>query len=288
MYILDNFDKNLERVLNEGFEITGDRTGVGVRYLPGIVTEMDISERVPVPTRRKTNWKSMLKEYLWFLSGSDNIYDLKKSGSNIWDFWLDDNFTTKGGFSEGSIGYGYGPNLIKYGADLNSDEKGFNQIDYVISELKSNPKSRRILFTFWRPDKLGRYDVKLPPCHHTYQFIVEPDQNNELNKLSCVVYQRSSDLFVGNLSTNLQGAAFYTYMIAQQVGMTPSRLIHMSGHAHIYLNHIPLVEEYLSRDVPVSPILKLAKKDSIYEYSASDFTLEEYEPLSAMKVPIAV
>jgi thymidylate synthase len=209
-YVLMDFDNNLENVLNNGI-VSKDRTGVGIKFLPGIKTVVDISKRIPIPTRRKTVWSSMLKEYLWFLTGSDKIDDLNKMGSKIWDYWQDEEWATSQGFDKSSIGYGYGPNLIHFGADLNDLEnnKGFNQIDYVINELKTNPSSRRILFTFWRPDTLNK--VKLPPCHHTYQFIAEPDENNIFNKLTCVMYQRSSDMFIGNLSTNLQGATFYSY-----------------------------------------------------------------------------
>ena len=288
-YILMDFDHKLELVLRAGYDMH-DRTGVGVRYLPGVSTTMDISTRVPVPVRRGTNWKSMLKEYLWFLTGSDNINDLNAMGSKVWDFWRDDDFAERGGFSPGSIGYGYGPNLIHFGGDLNNIENdpGVNQIEYVLNELRTNPTSRRILFTFWRPDKLGKYDVKLPPCHHTYQFIVEPDETGNMNRLSCFMYARSTDAFVGALTTNLQGAAFYTHMLAQQVGMTPHTLTFSSGHFHIYHNHIPLVEEYLARDVPISPVLNLRKRNNMYEYTADDFSLTDYRPLDRMKVPIAV
>jgi thymidylate synthase len=283
MYILDNFDDNLRKVLDHGYDMM-DRTGVGCRYLPGITTEIDISQRVPVPTRRKTAWKSMLKEYLWFLTGSDNINDLRAMGSKVWDSWDDPEWAKKNGFKEGSIGYGYGPNLIRYGADINNPEdKGFNQLDYVINELKTNPNSRRILFSFYRPDKQGSSNVKIDTCHHTYQFIVEPNK-----KLSCVMFQRSNDAFIGNLSTNLQGAAFYTYMIAQQTGFTPSKLIHCGAHFHIYNNHFEAVREYLERDKPNSPILILNKRDSIYDYTSDDFTLEDYNPLPSMKLEIAV
>lgn len=281
-YVLNSFDDALQECLDNGFDME-DRTGVGVRALPGVSVKIDISERVPVPTRRKTNWKSMLKEYLWFLTGSDQINDLNNMGSKVWDFWKDENFAKKFEFEESSIGYGYGPNLIRYGADLkDKEDKGFNQIDYVLSLLKNDPMSRRILFSFWRPDKIDQ--TKLPPCHLCYQWIVNPNTK----ELHCSVYQRSSDSFVGNLSTNLQGAAFYTYMLAQQSGLKPATLTHTSGHFHIYKNHIDLVKEYLERDKPNSPILKLNHKESIYDYTSDDFELEDYSPLSSMKIPIAV
>lgn len=289
-YVLRDYDNNLRKVLDEGSILRNDRTGVGCKFIVGSRIEVDISERVPVLTKRKTNWKSMLKEYLWFLSGSDKIDDLNKMGSKVWDYWRDEEWALNSGFEKSSIGYGYGPNLIHYGGDINNlnENPGFNQIDYIINELKSNPSSRRILFTFWRPDKIGKNDVKLHPCHHTYQFIVEPDKCGNMNKLSCFVYQRSADAVVGVGSTNLQGAAFYTHMIAQQVNMTPSKLVHCSGHFHIYLNHIDLVKEYLDREEIDSPILLLNKKESMYEYNGDDFELIEYSPLEKMNFPIAV
>jgi thymidylate synthase len=128
----------------------------------------------------------------------------------------------------------------------------------------------------------------LPPCHNSYQFIVEPNEEGELKNLSCCVTQRSSDSFIGNLSTNLQGAAFYTYMIAQQVNMVPKSLYHFSAHFHLYVNHEEALKEYLSRDCPNSPILKLNNRDSIYEYTADDFTLEDYNPLPSIKLEVAV
>lgn len=288
-YILQNFDDNMKKVLENGFELM-DRTGVGCKYLPGILTEVDVSKRVPVPTRRKTAWKSMLREYLWFISGSNNINDLNKMGSKVWDFWRNDSWALKNGFEEGSIGYGYGTNLIHYGCDLNDMENnpGFNQLDYVINELKNNRNSRRILFNFYRPDKSGKDDTVLPACHNQYQFIPEPDENRELKKLSLCVTQRSCDSFIGGLSTNLQGATFLLYMICQQVEMKPSKLYHFSGHFHLYKNHEEGLKEYLSRDCPNSPILKLNKKDSIYDYTADDFELEDYEPLEKINLEVAV
>jgi thymidylate synthase len=288
-YVLMDFDNHLQKVLDEGYQMM-DRTGEGVKYLPGVRVEVDISSRIPIPTRRKTNWKSMLKEYLWFLTGSDKIEDLNSMGSKVWDYWRDDKWAEDNGFSKSSIGYGYGPNLIHCGGNLNDLENnpGTNQMDYVLNELRNNPNSRRILFNFWRGDKVDKKDVILNCCHIIYQFVVTPDQNGNMNDLNCIVYARSTDAFVGALSTNLQGASFYTHMIAQQVGMKPKKLIFNSGHFHIYLNHIPFVKEYLSRPIVKSPILILNKKSSIYEYNSDDFNLIEYDPLDKMNVPIAV
>lgn len=288
-YVLYDFDEQMRNVVNNGF-FMNDRTGTGCYYLPGIDVEIDISSRIPIPTRRKTAWKSMLKEYLWFLTGSSEINDLRAMGSNVWNFWEDPSWASKNGFPPSSIGYGYGPNLIHFGGDLSNlkENPGVNQIDIVIETLRKNPNDRGILFSFYRPDKSKSTDVKLRPCHVLYQFVVTPNQYGEMKNLNCIMYQRSSDMFVGNLSTNLQGGAFYTYMIAQQVGMVPCKLYHKSGHAHVYADHVNLVKEYLNRPIVKSPILKLNKRDSIYDYTADDFELEDYSPLPKMNVPISV
>lgn len=288
-YVLWDFDDNLKKVIEHGFDLK-DRTGTGCKVLPGILSTIDISKRVPVPTRRSTVWKSMLKEYLWFIKGSHNINDLNAMGSKVWDFWKDDNWTTANHFEQGSIGYGYGFNLLHFGGDIHDIENnpGFNQLDYVVNELKNNPSSRRILFIFYRPDKASSSDCKLPACHVAYQFVPEADENGNLTKLNCCVYQRSSDAYVGNLSTNLQGATFLTYMLAQQCGMTPNKLFHFSANFHVYNDHIDLVKEYLDRDAPNSPILKLNPKQSIYDYTTDDFVLEDYHPMQKQNVPISV
>lgn len=292
-YILRNFDENLARIMDEGYDME-DRTGTGCRYLPGIVTTIDISERVPVPTLRATKWKSMLAEYLWFLTGSDSISRLRNQfNSKVWDAWEKPEWAKSKGLPEDSIGYGYGPNLIHYGEKLHivkygisktdNNYVGFNQVDHVINLLKNNPNSRRILFSFFRPDKQGPENTVLDPCHLIYQFIPEPNK-----KLSCCVYIRSNDMFVGALSTNLQGAAFYTHMIGQQTGFAPSKLIVMSAHAHCYNNHFEQIKEYLTREEVNSPILKLKKANSIYDYTLDNFELTDYNPHPSMKVPIAI
>lgn len=290
-YILREFDYNLAKILDDGYDMD-DRTGVGCRYLPGIVTNIDISERVPVPTLRGTKWKAMLAEYLWFLTGSDRISDLRNNfGSKVWDAWEPNSKKLTEGGPEDSIGYGYGPNLIHYGQKIRparsgrtlEENPGFNQIDHVINLLRNEPNSRRILFSFFRPDKQGSSNVVLDPCHLIYQFIPEPNK-----KLSCCVYIRSNDMFVGALSTNLQGAAFYTYMISQQTGFTPSKLIVMSAHAHCYSNHFDGIKTYLEREEVNSPILKLNQRNSIYDYTLEDFELEDYNPHPSIKVAIAV
>jgi thymidylate synthase len=325
-YLLTPYDISLRKILEEGFDIDGDRTGVGTRCYFGINTEYDISERIPLLTKRKIIWQSIVKEVLWYISGSNNINDLELSGSKIWSSWKNKEFEELHNLDEGSGGAIYGFNLIHFGADLDQYEsahkaikkckelglpinkdfkdeldliypksKGFNQIDYVINTLRNNPKSRQACFTFWRPDT--NYKAILPACHAFYSFNVSPDENGELKILNLHMFQRSNDWFVGVGCGNLLTGSVMTYMIAQQLGMKPGKLYHSGSHCHIYHNQListgqyelDPIREYLSRtDEPDSPKLILNKKSSIYDYTIEDFNIIGYNPLSGIKVPIAI
>ncbi len=289
-YIVKEYDEALRSILETGEDIYNERTKSWLKVKIGVTTRYDISKRVPILTKRKLNWKTIVKEILWIISGSDNIYDLQKLGSHIWDYWIDNNFTGDT-FDRGSIGYGYGPNLRNFGGYLGNDypepEFGFDQLLYVINELKINPTSRRALFTLWRPDKL--YKVKLPPCHHTYQFIVTPNEDREMKNLSCFMFQRSADYPIGVGHGNLLGGTLFTYLIAQQLGLSPKELVHSASHAHIYENQIESVKEYLSRiDEPRSPILQIKKAPNIDSYLPEMFSISDYNPLGSIKIPVAV
>lgn len=297
-YVLRQYDDALKSILNTGFAIDGDRTGIGTKCLFGINTEYDISKRVPILTKRKVAWKSIVKEILWYISGSHNINDLEAMGSKIWTPWKKKEFTDKHDLPEGSGGYLYGFNLIHFGADIKELEKykntvppsdviGFNQLDYVINTLRKNPKSRQACFTFWRPDTNDR--AILPACHAFYSFIVSPDENNEMKVLNCHLFQRSNDYPIGVGMGNLLTGTVFTYMIAQQLGMKPGKLYHSGAHCHIYNNALEASREYCERvEEPNSPILKIGYKASIYDYTIDDFSVEDYNPLPAIKFPIAV
>lgn len=288
MYIMTEYDDNLTNILQNGFDIEGDRTGVGTRCLFGLTTTVDISERIPVLTKRKVAWKSIVKEVLWYISGSHSITELEDQGCGIWTPWKSQQFTTEHNLPDGSGGYIYGYNLIHFGGDINDPTKpGFNQLDYVINTLRDNPKSRQACFTFWRPDT--NHSARLPACHAFYSFIVSPDSNGDMTKLSCHVFQRSNDYPIGVGMGNLLTGSLFVYMIAQQLNMTPDKLYHTGSHCHIYHNAMEPVKEYLSRsEAPDSPFLILNKRDSIYDYTVSDFELAEYNPLPAIKFNVAV
>lgn len=310
-YIMREYDDALLNIFKNGFDVSGDRTGVGTRCSFGLNTKYDISQRVPVMTKRKVAWKSIVKEVLWYISGSSNIGDLENSGCKIWTPWVNDEFTEKHNLPKKSGGYIYGFNLIHFGADLHQyinrethvkfnhdtedcvldvmfpNSMGFNQLDYVINTLKNNPYSRQACFTFWRPDTNDR--AILPACHAFYSFIVSPDLNGDMNVLNCHLFQRSADYPIGVGMGNLWTATLFTYMIAQQLGFKVGSLYHSGSHCHVYHNALEPTMEYLSRiEEPDSPILKLNYKPSIYDYTIDDFELIDYNPLDSIKFPIAV
>lgn len=288
MYIMKEYDDALSSILTDGFIVNDDRTGVGTICKFGISTKYDISKRFPILTKRKVFWKSIFKEVLWYISGSSNINDLENMGSNIWTAWKNDEFTSKNNLPNGSGGYIYGYNLIHFGANIHDpSSKGFNQLDYVINTLKENPKSRQACFTFWRPDTNNQ--AILPACHAFYSFIVSPNENGEMKVLNCHLFQRSADYPIGVGVGNITTGALFTYLIAQQLDMEVGMLYHSASHCHIYLNAVESTKEYLSRkECPNSPILKINKKQSIYDYTIDDFELLDYEPLDAIKFNIAV
>lgn len=287
-YILTEYDNALNDILTNGFDIPNKRTNINTRCLFGVNTKYDISKHIPILTKRKVAWQSIIKEILWYISGSHNIHDLEQMNSNIWSPWKNKEFTDKHNLPEGSGGYIYGFNLIHYGADINDPwDKGFNQLDYVINTLKNDPTSRQACFTFWRPDTNDM--AVLPACHAFYSFIVSPDTDNNMSILNCHVFQRSNDYPIGVGMGNLLTASVFTYLIAQQLNMTPGTLYHSGSHCHIYHNAIKQTTEYCSiTETPDSPTLIINPQPSIYNYTINDFELLHYNPLPAIKFPIAV
>ncbi len=327
-YIMTEYDNALRKILDQGFDIDGDRTGKGTRCMFGLSTSYDISEHVPIMTKRKVSWKAILREVLWYISGSHSIAELEQRNCGIWSPWKSDEFTNKHGLPQGSGGYIYGFNLIHFGADIRDTEfyksslglyaqyntadaseqerefaargidevekafegkLGFNQLDYVINTLRDNPKSRQACFTFWRPDTNNR--AVLPACHAMYSFIVSPDPSTgAMNVLNCHVFQRSCDYPIGVGHGNLWTATLFTYMIAAQLGMKPGMLYHSGAHCHIYHNSIEQTTEYLSRqESPASPKLVINPNvKSIYDYREEDFTVIGYEALPSIKFEVAV
>jgi thymidylate synthase len=298
MYVLEDYDKALEKILKEGVW-KENRTGVRTKAIFGIQSRYRIDEYFPLCTRRKVWPKAIWAELLWIISGSTNNKDLQALGSNIWTPWVDSAFEKTHGFVEGALGPVYGFNLRHFGGEYGNGDKefylgtdcceqrykakygdgGFDQLAYVVDLLKSNPNDRRILFSLWNPQVLNKQ--RLPCCHYTMQFFVYDGY------LSGMLTQRSCDWPIGILG-NIQEYSALIYMLAQQCGLKPYELIHNTGDSHIYESQIPQVEEYLARPKPNSPKLILHQASDIYSYKLEDFEIVDYNPLPLIKIPVAV
>jgi thymidylate synthase len=267
----------VQHVLENGNQ-KGDRTGTGTKSVFGYQMRFDLAEGFPMVTTKKLHLKSIIHELLWFLKGDTNIKYLQENGVKIWDAWADEN---------GNLGPVYGHQWRNW----NSEE--IDQIADLIKELKTNPNSRRMLVSAWNPSVLPDTSISfaenvdnnkaaLPPCHAFFQFYVSD------GKLSCQLYQRSADIFLG-VPFNIASYALFTMMIAQVCDLKVGEFIHTFGDAHIYNNHFEQLELQLSRKPKSLPkmILNPAIKD-IFEFTYDDFTLENYEPHDSIKGSVAV
>ena len=257
----------LKTVLENG-NTKSDRTGTGTISIFGYQMRFNLSDGFPLLTTKKIHFKSVVYELLWFLKGSTNISYLKKNNIRIWDEWADDN---------GELGPIYGNQWRSWSS---SDGTQIDQVELLINNIRSNPDSRRHIVSAWNVGDLDK--MKLPPCHILFQFYVHD------NKLSCQLYQRSADIFLG-VPFNIASYALLTMMIADQLGLEYGEFIHTLGDAHIYLNHKEQVNEQLKRKVKVLPTLKINNNvDSIFDYKYEDFSLEGYNPDDHIKAPISV
>ena len=257
----------LKTVLENG-TTKSDRTGTGTISIFGYQMRFNLSDGFPLLTTKKIHFKSVVYELLWFLKGSTNISYLKKNNIRIWDEWADDN---------GELGPIYGNQWRSWGS---SDGTQIDQVELLLNNIRSNPDSRRHIVSAWNVGDLDK--MKLPPCHILFQFYVHD------NKLSCQLYQRSADIFLG-VPFNIASYALLTMMIADQLGLEYGEFIHTLGDAHIYLNHKEQVNEQLKRKVKVLPTLKINNNvDSIFDYKYEDFSLEGYNPDDHIKAPISV
>jgi thymidylate synthase len=269
---------DLVKHVQENGVFKGDRTGTGTKSVFGYQMRFDLAEGFPMVTTKKLHLKSIIHELLWFLKGDTNIQYLKDNGVKIWDAWADNN---------GDLGPVYGHQWRSW----NSEE--IDQIKEVIETLKTNPNSRRMLVSAWNPSVLPDTTVSfsenvannkaaLPPCHAFFQFYVADE------KLSCQLYQRSADIFLG-VPFNIASYALLTMMIAQVVGLEVGEFIHKFGDAHIYTNHFEQIEEQLSRAPKPLPTMKINPKiNSIFDFTFEDFTLEGYEPHPSIKGAVSV
>ena len=245
-----------------------DRTGTGTLSLFGRQIRFDLDKGFPATTTKKLYIKGVIHELLWFLMGSTNIKYLKENGVGIWDEWADE---------EGELGPIYGAQWRHWDAP---DGKTIDQISEVIQEIKTNPDSRRLIVSAWNVAQLG--DMRLPPCHCLFQFHVAE------GRLSCHLYQRSADLFLG-VPFNIASYSLLTMMVARVTGLGAGEFIHTFGDAHIYLNHVEQVKIQLSRQPrPLPKMLLNPDVDSIFDFKYEDFTLVGYDPHPAIPAPIAV
>ncbi len=267
----------VKHVLENGNE-KSDRTGTGTKSVFGYQMRFDLSEGFPMVTTKKLHLKSIIYELLWFLKGDTNINYLTENGVRIWNEWADEN---------GNLGPVYGHQWRNW----NSDD--IDQIKDVIQTLKTNPDSRRMLVSAWNPsvlpdtsksfsENVANGKAALPPCHAFFQFYVAN------GKLSCQLYQRSADIFLG-VPFNIASYALFTMMMAQVCGYQPGDFIHTFGDAHIYSNHYEQLELQLSRDVrPLPKMIINPEVTDIFDFSFEDFTLVDYNPHPHIKGVVAV
>ena len=259
---------DLLRHIRENGVMKEDRTGTGTQSVFGYQMCFNLEDGFPLLTTKKVHLKSIIYELLWFISGDTNIKYLKDHGVTIWDEWADEN---------GNLGPVYGHQWRSWPAP---DGRTIDQLSQVIDTIKRNPDSRRLLVTAWNPGEVD--SMALPPCHCLFQFYVAD------GKLSCQLYQRSADVFLG-VPFNIASYALLTMMIAQECGLRPGEFVHTTGDTHIYKNHFEQVALQLSREPRKLPVMKLNPAvKSVFDFKYEDFTLEGYDPWPAIKAPVAV
>lgn len=257
----------LKHILDHGVK-KDDRTGTGTVSTFGYQMRFDLRDNFPLVTTKKIHWKSVVHELLWFLQGSTNAKYLQDNGVRIWNEWADD---------EGELGPVYGKQWRSWEA---KDGRVIDQISQLVDDLKNNPSSRRHIISAWNVGDLTK--MALPPCHLLFQFYVANDE------LSCQLYQRSADAFLG-VPFNIASYALLTYMLAQQCGFKPGEFVWSGGDCHIYSNHLDQVNEQLLRQPFALPTLEILRKpDSIFDYQFDDFLLNNYEHHPHIKATVAV
>jgi len=257
----------LRHIKNNG-TIKSDRTGTGTISTFGYQMRFDLSQGFPLLTTKKLHLRSIIYELLWFLRGDTNIRYLHEHNVTIWDEWADPN---------GDLGHIYG---YQWRSWPTPDGKHIDQITQVIDQIRKNPDSRRLIVSAWNVAEIDT--MALPPCHTLFQFYVAD------NKLSCQLYQRSADVFLG-VPFNIASYALLTQMVAQVTGLEVGTFVHTLGDAHIYLNHTEQVDLQLSRTPRSLPVMKINPDvQSIFDFQYEDFSLENYDPYPSIKAPIAV
>lgn len=277
LYFMKQYLDLVNYVLENGNE-KGDRTGTGTKSVFGYQMRFDLRNGFPMVTTKKLHLKSIIYELLWFIKGDTNIKYLQENGVRIWNEWADEN---------GDLGPVYGHQWRNWNSD------GIDQLTEVITTIKKNPNSRRMLISAWNPSVLPDTSVSfaenvangkaaLPPCHAFFQFYIAD------GRLSCQLYQRSADIFLG-VPFNIASYALLTMMVAQVCGYEPGEFIHTFGDAHIYMNHLEQLELQLSREPRALPKMRINPEvKSIFDFTFDDFTLEDYNPHPHIKGKVAV
>lgn len=257
----------MQTVLDTG-TFKNDRTGTGTYSIFGYQMRFDLEDGFPLVTTKKVHLRSIIHELLWFLKGETNIKYLKDNGVSIWDEWADEN---------GELGPVYG---YQWRSWPTRDGGTLDQISHLIDMIKKNPDSRRLIVTAWNPADVDK--MALPPCHSLFQFYVAD------GRLSCQLYQRSADIFLG-VPFNIASYALLTLMVAQVCGLKPGSFVHTFGDAHLYANHIEQAKLQLSREQRPLPQMKLNPEvKDIFGFTFKDFTLENYDPHPHIKAAVAV
>ncbi|MGO5288720.1 thymidylate synthase [Pseudoscardovia suis] len=264
------YEDLVRRILTEG-TLKSDRTGTGTISLFGQQMRFDLSKGFPLITTKRVWFKGVAYELLWFLKGSSNINWLVEHGVHIWDEWAD---------ADGNLGPVYGVQWRSWPAPTKDDpNRTIDQIANVVDLIRNNPDSRRMIVTAWNPAEVE--NMALPPCHALFQFYVADD------KLSCQLYQRSCDMFLG-VPFNIASYSLLTCMMAQQTGLEPGEFVWTGGDCHVYDNHVEQVLEQLSRAPYPYPTLSIDKAPSIFEYQYEDFHVENYQHHAKIAAPVAV
>jgi thymidylate synthase len=257
----------VQRILDEGVQ-KGDRTGTGTLSVFGHQMRFDLSEGFPLVTTKKLHLKSIVHELLWFLAGDTNVAYLRDNGVSIWNEWADE---------KGDLGPVYGQQWRSWATP---DGRTIDQISWVLNEIRRNPDSRRLVVSAWNPADLDR--MALAPCHCLFQFHVAE------GRLSCQLYQRSADVFLG-VPFNIASYALLTHMMAHVTGLQPGDFVHSFGDAHLYTNHLEQARQQLQREPRSLPKLRLdpAKRD-LFSFRYEDIVIEDYDPYPLIKAPVAV
>lgn len=259
---------DLLRYVREHGTEKSDRTGTGTRSVFGYQMRFDLSEGFPLCTTKKLHTRSIIHELLWFLRGETNIASLKAEGVSIWDEWAD---------ADGELGPVYGKQWRSWAA---ADGRVIDQITWLVEEIKRNPDSRRLVVSAWNVGELEK--MALMPCHTLFQFYVAD------GKLSCQLYQRSADIFLG-VPFNIASYALLTHMVAQATGLQVGDFVHTFGDAHLYSNHFAQADEQLQRTPRALPVLHLNPEiRSLFDFSYDDIRIDGYDPMPAIKAPVAV